>query len=532
MKKVLSVIWAAALIFALAGCGIQNPSDPHGYENISTKEPETETEAPSESESESESETETEAPLLPSYEEVPGPMLPDGTVETDALSYCLIDEEGQLVLTKNAVQHVKPTDLSKIMTALLVLENEELSDTVTVSESAARSIVLRTNRASEALSAGETLTVEDLLNLMIADRSDAAANALAEHDAKNVFRFAEKMNAKAKELGMYHTNFTNPSGIDENGQYSCAYDMALLMKAACENPKLSALLGFTEYTVPATAFSAPREISHTNRILSEDLADGTYFASMNGWTKGGKGALTAAAERDGKTVYGAVMYSDEGIHWFDCRNLYEYAYSVLQNTDPVPYGYVYDVTLSEDSRPVLTFRNATGAEVSQVAYWSEGLGTEKAQFIYNPKSGDELVLDFNHVGLYHIQIACKRADGTTCYQGYRTLYRGGHNVNGAINKIGPDCYYISEAGFLETGFIEMADGVLYSDSEGRVFFDRILEDGGNRYYVNSDGYIVTGWQVIDEKQFYFRTDGTMVTGKITIGNRSYEFDEDGVLISE
>ncbi|GEM_PF-446833 len=572
MKKLFAVLTAVILAASLAACD-PNPNGetiPTRKQNVDSSTEAVPTESLEEPTEEPTEGPTDETPVTPVSDL--NPLIPDGTVVTDSLAYCLLDGEGNAVITKNALQHLKPADLSKVLTALIIYEECDLSEEVTVSESAARTIVTRSWFTTPALRPGEVFTVDDLLHLMIVDSCDAAANALAEHLSVRIPAFAEVMNTRAAALGMSNSKFTNPTGLDENGQYTCAYDMALLMKKACEIDYLKELMSIEAYTVSATNYSAAREITRSRRVMTGDLANESFFACNDGKTAGGKGCYMAAAERNGATLYGATLYSADYLQCFDTRNLFEYAFARVTGAKKVtPLGYVYNVRLSESYSPVLTFEKATGTAVTRVIYWSVSEGTEKAVYLDEiyveeeketesesetepetdeygktvkkketketkkkilPQNGEDgFKLNFTVPGFYIIQVATTLADGTTSYQIFTTLFRNAANVNSAINRFNDKNYYINDHGFIETGVIMTPTGCRLADDEGAVYFDGIYSNVGT-FYVNSDGVIESGWKEINGQKYFFGSDGQMATGKMIIGNREYEFNQYGVLISQ
>lgn len=159
-------------------------------------------------------------------------------------------DSGKILYEKNINEKRYPASLTKIMTAILTLENCKLSDVTTVSYDAVMTIPYGYSIAN--LQIGEELTIEQLLNvLMIASANDAGI-VLAEHIAGSVENFAVMMNEKAKELGCTNTNFTNPSGIHDENHYTTAHDLALISRYAMQNETFRNIVSTTSYKLPIT----------------------------------------------------------------------------------------------------------------------------------------------------------------------------------------------------------------------------------------------------------------------------------------
>ena len=146
-------------------------------------------------------------------------------------AYVVIDRKSNTILVgKNENQKKKMASTTKIMTALVVIEHTNLSDTVEISKKAAN-----TGGSRLGLKAGDKITVSDLLyGLMMRSGNDAAV-ALAEHVAGSITDFANLMNEKANSLGLSNTHFVTPHGLDEDEHYTTAYELALLSNYAMNN---------------------------------------------------------------------------------------------------------------------------------------------------------------------------------------------------------------------------------------------------------------------------------------------------------
>ena len=141
----------------------------------------------------------------------------------------LIDNKsGQVLYSKNATQKMYPASTTKILTAILAIEEGNLDDIVTVSKEGASGIP--SGYSSAYLSEGEEISVSDLLNVLLIHSANEAGNILAEYISGSVEDFITLMNKKAKELGCTKTNFVNTNGIHNENHYSTAQDLAIIAR--------------------------------------------------------------------------------------------------------------------------------------------------------------------------------------------------------------------------------------------------------------------------------------------------------------
>ncbi len=248
---------------------------------------------------------------------------------------CILMESstGKVLYEKNANEVRYPASTTKIMTAILVLENCELDDVATVSHNAIYSIPA--DYVTSNLREGEELTIEQLLNVLLIPSANDAAIVLAEHVSGSVAKFADLMNEKAKELGCKNTHFVNPNGIHNKEHVSTSYDLALITKYAMENSKFREIIKKTKYTLPATNKykKADRTFKTTNNLL---LKDSEYYYSncigvKTGYTGEAGNCLVSAASKDGMEVIAVVLggeFTNKGLSekFLDSIELLDYAF--------------------------------------------------------------------------------------------------------------------------------------------------------------------------------------------------------------
>jgi len=180
-----------------------------------------------------------------------------------AMSYELMDYDSRLVvLERNSEDRCYPASLTKIMTALLVLEHAPLRATVTVTPVAAKQ-----SGARLGLKPGDTLSVEGALKAMLLESDNDAAVAAAEQAAGSVHQFVEWMNARAAEIGAIHTHFVNPTGAHDPRHFTTAHDMALIAREALANSTLASLVALRTATVTWSGNPKGKALTNRNKLL-------------------------------------------------------------------------------------------------------------------------------------------------------------------------------------------------------------------------------------------------------------------------
>lgn len=233
-------------------------------------------------------------------------------VETAASAAILVDAaSGRVLYERNADRKMLIASTTKILTALVAIEQGNLQDTVKVSREAAC-----TEGSAMYLKEGETLTLETLLyGLLLCSGNDAAV-AVAQHVGGSVKGFVALMNEKARELEMENSSFANPNGLDDENHYSTARDMAKLARAALENETLVRIASTRSITIGA------RTMHNHNKLLG--YMD-NCLGLKTGYTKAAGRTLVSCAERNGQRLIAVTL--QDGNDWADHQALYEYGFS-------------------------------------------------------------------------------------------------------------------------------------------------------------------------------------------------------------
>lgn len=234
----------------------------------------------------------------------------------------LVDaSSGRVLYEKNAHQHLPPASVTKIMTALLVIEKGNLNRYITVSRNAAD-----TPESSIWLKAGEKLTRQQLLYACMLHSANDAAVALAESTAGSEKNFVKLMNQRAKQLGMKDTRFCNPHGLQTNGHYTSAYDLALLSREALNYKIFRQVVSTKTMRIPWTGNDYNRLLINQNRLLYR--YDGA-IGIKTGYTKQAGNCVVGAAQR-GSLVLIAVALNSPSVYQ-DLEQMLDYGFAHYNN---------------------------------------------------------------------------------------------------------------------------------------------------------------------------------------------------------
>jgi D-alanyl-D-alanine carboxypeptidase (penicillin-binding protein 5/6) len=209
-------------------------------------------------------------------------------------------DTGQVLFDLNRHERRPIASVTKIMTALLVVERTDLTDVVTVTEAAASGQV--SGVSGLGLVAGERIRVDELLYALLLQSANDAAEALAEHVSGSVDAFVEDMNARAEELGMTRTMFTSPNGLDDTG-YSSAADLVRLTRAAYRSPGFPSVVATRFHTVESLD-AKPRIVQNRNVLLW--LYPGA-IGVKTGYTSPAGFCLVGAAQRGDERLVAVVL---------------------------------------------------------------------------------------------------------------------------------------------------------------------------------------------------------------------------------
>ncbi|OPY58106.1 MAG: D-alanyl-D-alanine carboxypeptidase DacB precursor [Pelotomaculum sp. PtaU1.Bin035] len=232
-------------------------------------------------------------------------------------------ETGQVYFANNHTMRREPASLTKIMTAVVALENGNLNDVVTIGSKAAgvsMGSIIELRR-------GEKITLGELLKAALVYSANDSTVAIAEHVGGDHDRFVTMMNTKAAALGMFGTRYVNTNGFHDPNHYTTAYDLAVLTRYALGNPKFNELVQTRETTV-SWVEPPNREsiIGNTNRLLLGGY--GGVDGVKTGTTSMAGNCLIASATGEGRRLIAVALHSDD--RYQDCINMFDYGFKVIR----------------------------------------------------------------------------------------------------------------------------------------------------------------------------------------------------------
>ena len=251
-------------------------------------------------------------------------------------------DTGDVLYTKNADKKLYPASLTKIMTALVLLDNEDNLDgeIITISESAIRSLD-GTDSSVGGLIIGEQITARQALYLLLMSSANECANAIAEHYGEgDISKFIDMMNAKAEELEMTGTHYANAHGLHDLEHYTTPHDVYVATLAAMEYEVFKEVVSTTRYKMPATNKQQERTLVTTNYLQDRNNAMGSsyyyQYASgvKTGYTDEAGRCLVSTASKNGYNYICVLMkspvYNEKGgrvrLEFGDSMKLYDWAF--------------------------------------------------------------------------------------------------------------------------------------------------------------------------------------------------------------
>ena len=231
-------------------------------------------------------------------------------------------DDGTVIFEKNAHELLAMASTTKIMTALLTVEEAERSGdpVIDITEE-----MVRVEGSSMGLQAGNRLTLTNLTSGMLLASGNDAANAAALYLGGSQEGFAELMNTRAREIGMTETNFVTPSGLDDEEHYSTAYDMALLGREAMGNEEFARIAGSS--TLQVEFMEPEQKVSYTNHNKLLRIYDGC-IGIKTGFTKKAGRTLVSAARRDGTTLIAVTLNAPDD--WDDHMAMFDYGFETVK----------------------------------------------------------------------------------------------------------------------------------------------------------------------------------------------------------
>ena len=259
--------------------------------------------------------------------------------ETYGEAYCVMDAEtGEILCAHNATEQHYPASITKVLTALVVIENtENLDATLEFSESAVTAITDNSSTLTPVACAGEKMSVRDCLYGLLLCSGNECANELAEYVAGSTEEFAKLMNSRAEEIGTVNSHFVNAHGLPDDNHYTCAYDMALIFREALKNSEFETIDSTATYIIPPTNKTEARTCTMGHKMINGEISYEGVYAGKTGRTVEAGRTLLTAAEHNGRKVVIALMKSDDDHFYEDAQNLLDYTYDILDEKIAGPW---------------------------------------------------------------------------------------------------------------------------------------------------------------------------------------------------
>lgn len=336
---------------------------------------------------------------------------------------------GQILYDKNMNEKFYPASITKVMTALVALEQGKLNDVLTVSEHAVYSV---TGTSHIALAPGEVLTLEEALyGLMLASANDCAV-AIAEHIGGSEEDFVKLMNDKAKELGANKTHFANPHGLHAEDHFTTAYDMALITRAAMGYPDFVKISGTVLYTMsPTNLQTEERTIANQNAMIKNGKYQYEYAQlGKNGYTSQAKNTMVVETKRGSLELICVVMNCTDGNQKYtDAAKLLDFCYDHFYKTK----------IDNQVIQPPVAKLNGWFGKIGQVDFSIQedvevmlpnGTGTDQLEFSYDIKKSYKKAKEYTAYAtvsaegqeLFQIPLTGKATKKITFYNVVKTIF--------------------------------------------------------------------------------------------------------------
>ena len=255
----------------------------------------------------------------------------------------LIDNDnGQILYTKEPHKHMYPASTTKILTAILAIENTSLSDMVEIPEEACN-----VDGSAIGLHEDESISMEDMLYALLLSSGNDCAVAIAVHVGGSVEGFVRMMNAKAAELGAVDSHFNNPNGLPDDNHYTSAYDLSQIAKYAMKNKTFREIVSTQSRVIKRDYPDAQTNMVNSSRLFSRYEG---VIGVKTGYTEAAGQCLVAATVRGDRELLSVVLASEGVGIYDDTIALMEYGYNQYEKVSVVEKGtYITEATVKNGS---------------------------------------------------------------------------------------------------------------------------------------------------------------------------------------
>ncbi len=244
-----------------------------------------------------------------------------------AESAIVMDIDSKAILySKNIDEKLYPASTTKMLTCLIAAERGNLSDKVTFSSTAVKSVPA--DGSNIGIDAGESMTLEECLYGVMVGSANECANAAAEHIGGSIEGFAKIMNTRAKELGCKNSHFVNANGLFNENHYTSSRDLALIACAFFNNDSLSRIGNTRQRTFKATP-TQPDTFTITNKhkLINGEFSYSGILGGKTGYTGEARNTLVTGCEKNGMRLVCVVMKEESPCQFSDTVSLFDYAFN-------------------------------------------------------------------------------------------------------------------------------------------------------------------------------------------------------------
>jgi D-alanyl-D-alanine carboxypeptidase len=321
--------------------------------------------------------TDTQSETAVTETELVPVILPSDDVSTeDIILYssaaCVMDADtGEILYYKNMDDIHYPASITKVLTGLLIIENASLDETITFSSDCWDGLNYY-NDMNIGILDGEELSVEAALHAILLSSANEVCNGAAKYISGSVDAFCDMMNERAKALGCTNTHFVNPNGLQDENHYTTAHDMALIARAAIQNPTFRKITGSYDYTVESTNLRPEGfTLSHKHKMLMyTNYHYNACIGGKTGYTEAAKNTLVTYAQKDGITLVCVVMENSDGHIYPDTIQALDYCFDKYEKQSVS----LTDATLAELSEQGFSLP-FEGFDIQTFRYVSDSTGS-------------------------------------------------------------------------------------------------------------------------------------------------------------
>ena len=408
----------------------------------------------------------------------------------------------QIYFSRGGLNPFHPAALTTLVTASLLLSYKRLDDVLAVSATAVTG--LESGASTAGLRAGDVITVRDALGAMFVRSCCDVANVVAENVAGSIPSFVALMNQTVKNWGCVATNFTNPTGLNNDAQITNTYDAAIIMDKVSSDPTLKLMLQQSAYTLPATAHRAAKALTTTNQLLIN--GNKNYYAGITskmGYTSKAKYTVASEIDYNGQRLIAVVLQAN-GSQFTDSTKLLNYA--KVASLEAGAAGARYNTVLNVAGNVSTQAMAATNMAATAAVY---NAPTSAATSAAGSGTNSLLVSTGDTAGTWQRDA-----------KGWFFLKANGQSAANEWIKQGGKVYCVDSTGYMITGWRQMSNGAMY-------YFDP-----------NSGELRHNTWVNVSTGAYYLQADGTLAkadkgtTKNIVTSVGTYTIDENGKALAK